>query len=249
MIISLLAMREIRSKSLIEMVRQTASKTKEAITGKHDIHKAYDEDFFALNLIDSRPQAEWLAPRIADAFSVKSVVDYGCATGHWIDAFLRTGIDARGIEGSSAAKDALVCPANRFTLADLRHPAPQISDAFVDLSISIGVSEHIEERFADNYLDNIIRCRPRIVLLTVPPNATRGHNHVNERPRSYWISRMFARGYLPDSEKAETIARLIAQGRQLREVPLIMQHPTIVHWGVWFSDAITKNLIVFSAKS
>jgi len=230
------------------LLRKVAKKTKETVTGKYDVHAAYDDDFFAFNLADSRPQAEWLAPRIAAVFNVKSVYDFGCATGHWIDAFLRAGVDARGFEGSPAAKNALVCPADRVTIGDLRYPLPDFS-ARADLTMSIEVAEHIEERFADNYLDNIVKPRPQTVLLTAAPPGQGGHHHVNEQPPAYWIAKMANRGYALDAKKADAITGIIAQGRQLKDVPTVMKHPTIPHEGVWFPDWISQNLLVFSRST
>jgi SAM-dependent methyltransferase len=227
------------------LAQKVIRKTKEAVTGKYDVHAAYDDDFFSFNLADSRPQAEWLAPRIAAVFNVKSVYDFGCATGHWIDAFLRAGVDARGFEGSPAAKNALVCPADRVTIGDLRYPLPDFN-ARADLAMSIEVAEHIEERFADNYLDNIVKCQPHTVLLTAAPPGQGGHHHVNEQPPAYWIAKMAARGYAIDERKADAVTGMIAQGYALVDVPPVMQHPTITHKGVWFPDWISKNLLVFS---
>src|SRR6266700_6415547 len=104
------------------LARKIVRKSREALTGKYELDNAYGGDFFAFNLADSRPQAEWLAPKMAAAFKIKSMIDLGCATGHWVDAFLRAGVDARGFEGAPSARNSLICPVDRVTFADLRYP-------------------------------------------------------------------------------------------------------------------------------
>jgi Methyltransferase domain len=224
--------------------RKALKRSKEFLTGRYEL-SVYDDEFFRFILADSRPQAEWLAPKIANEFGVRSVIDLGCASGHWVDAFMRAGADARGIEGSESAKASLVCAEDRVKFADLRFPLTD-APSHADLVMSIEVAEHIEEKYADTFLANIVRYTPNIILLTAATPGQGGHYHVNEQPQAYWISKMAALGYQFDEAKAAIISKFINEGQELENVPEIMKHPTAKHDGVWFPDWISTNLLVFS---
>jgi hypothetical protein len=222
-----------------------ARKSKELITGKYNLVNAYDGNFFLFNLADSRPQAEWLAPKLAHSLGIKSMMDIGCATGHWVGAFINCGVDARGIEGSIEAKRHLVCPQDRVAFADLRKPL--ISPARdVDLVISLEVAEHIETKYADTFLQNIVRYNPKCIFLTAAPPGQGGHYHVNEQPFDYWINRLKKLGYALDQKTKDIVVSLVHEGRNLKTVPAIMKHPDEKHDGVWIPDWMPKNLLVFS---
>lgn len=176
----------IMQKRLPRVAQRIIKRSKRFLLGKYALDDAYDDNFFLFNLADSRPQAEWLAPKLAKSLQIKSMIDLGCATGHWVAAFLRCGVDARGIEGAQAAARHLVCPADRVTFADLRQPLRQPAYD-VDLLISIEVAEHIEGKYVDTFIANMVRYRPRLIFITGAPPGQGGRFHVNEQPHDYWI--------------------------------------------------------------
>lgn len=226
------------------LTRKVLRKSKETLTGKYELNNAYDEGFFAYNLADSRPQAEWLAPRLAQALNIKSCVDIGCATGHWVSAFLKAGVDAIGVEGSVSAKSQLLCPADRVTFADLREPLT-LPAKKVDLVMSIEVAEHIEPKFVDQYLANITRFNPGLIFITAATPGQGGHYHVNEQPFSYWIDQFRKLGYAPDATTRQIVSDLVDEGRSQKNVPAIMKNPEEDHEGVWIPHWMPKNLLVF----
>ncbi len=238
-------MKDVRQgKRLRGVAERTIRRAKQFIFGKYALDDAYDENFFLFNLADSRPQAEWLAPRLAKALSINSVVDLGCATGHWVAAFLRCGVDARGIEGASAAARYLVCPADRVIFADLRQPLAEPARK-VDFLLSIEVAEHIEEKYVDIFLANMVRYNPRIIFMTGAPPGQGGHFHVNEQPHAYWIDRLKERGYKYDQSLKDMVSEFVLEGRRLKDVPPIMQRSDLRHDGVWIPEWMPKNLMVF----
>lgn len=230
------------------LARRIANKAKQLISGKYNLDNAYDSDFFLFNLADSRPQAEWLAPKLAATLGIKTMVDIGCATGHWVDAFLKCGVDAKGIEGSRSASTYLVCPKDRVVFADLRESLTSPAKD-VDLVVSIEVAEHIELRYVDTFLQNIVRYNPKHIFMTAAPPGQGGHFHVNEQPFDYWIKQFQKFGYTPDQETKDIVIGLVDQGRALKIVPKIMRHPDIQHDGVWIPDWMPKNLLVFGKTS
>jgi hypothetical protein len=238
---------KLKQGGLPSVVRRIINRSKRFILRKYALDEAYDDDFFLFNLADSRPQAEWLAPKLTAALEIKSMVDLGCATGHWVAAFLRCGVDARGIEGAPAAARHLVCPADRVRFADLRQPLSEPARD-VDFVLSIEVAEHIEARYVDTFVANMVRYRPRLIFMTGAPPGQGGHFHVNEQPLDYWIERFRKCGYVQDHALKEMVSAFVDEGRRLTDVPPIMRRSDIQHDGVWIPDWMPKNLMVFSKQ-
>jgi hypothetical protein len=212
---------------------------------KYVLDDAYDANFFLFNLADSRPQAEWLAPKLTKALGIKRMIDIGCATGHWVDAFLRCGVDARGIEGAHVAARHLVCPADRVTFADLREPLDEPAQD-VDFVLSIEVAEHIEAKYVNTFITNITQYKPHLIFITSAPPGQGGRFHVNEQPREYWIERFEKCGYTEDLTIWQMVSSFVDEGRLLKQVPPIMQRDDIKHTGVWIPEWMPKNLMVFT---
>jgi SAM-dependent methyltransferase len=227
------------------LYRRVRGKLKWYLKGKrYSLREVYDDQFFENNLFDSRPMAEWLAPRIAKALGVRTVIDLGCATGHWIAALLKAGVDANGIEGSPWAKERLVCPPERVVIADLRRPVAMPKDN-VDLVITIEVAEHIEPQDADAFVANIVRSHPKHILMTAAIPGQGGHGHVNEQPASYWIEKMGNHGYQVDEPTKNLIVKFCDEGRAQKEVPEALRRRGAQPDGVWIPSWMPKNLLVF----
>lgn len=208
---------------------------------------AYDETFFAMNLADSRPVAEYLAPKIVAAFDLKNLVDFGAATGHWVNALNKAGTMAIGIEGSRSAKPYLVCDPEKMFFCDLRKPLQLKKFPFneADAVLSIEVAEHIEKQYADMYIGNMLLFKPKIIFMTAAIPGQGGHFHVNEQSNEYWIEKFKMHGYHSDFRAKELIASFCEEGRKAINPPPIMRWPAKNHTGVWIPRWMPKNLLVF----
>jgi len=63
-----------------------------------------------------------------------------------------------------------------------------------DLAISMEVAEHLDESYADIFLDNICR-HSDIVLFSAAHIGQGGDGHINEQPMTYWIEKFEKRDY------------------------------------------------------
>jgi hypothetical protein len=99
------------------------------------------------------------------------------------------GVDAYGLEGSTAAKGHMVISPERIVYQDLRKPfnPPRKHD----LCMSIEVAEHIESEFAETYVMNLAKLSNDI-LVTIAGPGQLGHSHVNLQLPEYW-DKLFAR--------------------------------------------------------
>lgn len=133
---------------------------------------------------------------LIETYKPKSVLDVGCGTGDAIDWFGRHGVPAVGIEGLD--QNAEKCPAP-VIVHDFTQGSLKLSG--FDLVWSCEVAEHIEERFAGNFLDAV--CCGKVAAITACPVGG-GFHHVNEKPRTYWIERIEKRGfrYMADLSEA-----------------------------------------------
>ena len=69
-------------------------------------------------------------------------------------------------------------------------------DWSIDFAQSFEVAEHIEEKYADIFLHNLLKDDPDVVLLTAAQPAQTGSHHVNCQEREYWMTKMKNMGYL-----------------------------------------------------
>lgn len=158
----------------------------------------YDKDYYD-GLVDPPIQesADVMATSFLVAFSPTSVVDVGCGTGVLLGACAKLGIAANGLEYSEAALD--ICrtrgiDARKF---DIESATPAGIQA--DLVVSTEVAEHLQERYADRYVDLLCSIADTVVLTAAVPGSL-GDDHVNEQPNEYWIAKFERRGYVHDTE-------------------------------------------------
>jgi SAM-dependent methyltransferase len=155
----------------------------------------YDQSFYESQAEGSRRSAKIVIGHVAPLFKVTSVVDVGCGVGTWIAEWLSRGVtDAIGVDGEYVNTSALHVPPEHFRPADLSRPL-DLGRKF-DLVQSLEVAEHIEERYADQFVSSLVRHGDTILFSAAIPHQG-GTSHVNEQWPSYWIEKFQAHGYEP----------------------------------------------------
>lgn len=124
-------------------------------------------------------------------FSPKRIMDVGCGSAVYVDAFSRRGIEV-------AALDGVPCPEEfgfpvDLIVRDLTEPFDNEWGRF-DLTLCLEVAEHIPEKFSNVFLDNIMKFSDTLILSAAPPNQG-GTHHVNEQPKRYWVGKLQQRGF------------------------------------------------------
>lgn len=147
------------------------------------LDEIYGPRFFA-----RRHRLNWRTPivcrAIQDVLAPKSVIDVGCATGDLVAEFLVQGVQAFGIEGSTACLQYLECSASRLFLFDLRYALPEQIPRY-SLALCLEVAEHIEPQFAHQLVNNLCLLSDRVLMSAAPPGQD-GHHHVNCQHPEYW---------------------------------------------------------------
>lgn len=211
----------------------------------YDLNKAYRRSYFEDNLIDSFPIASTLSKELISLLNLSSVVDLGCATGHWVGQFNLHGVDCIGFEGSKNTLHDLKCDHNKHFIHDLRKPLPKKFKKKVDLVMSFEVAEHIEKRKVKNYVKNFIFFEPNHILLTAAPPGQGGDWHINLQKKPYWLSLFNDVGYENDIDTFNKVSKIIDNLRNLNQnlIQSHMKNPKINHQGVWIPTWMPANLI------
>ena len=143
-----------------------------------------------------------MARAVDEIFRPVNVIDVGCATGDIIKALRDRGINAYGLEGSDQVLEYLEVDPEFVTIQDLRFPLEyEYTGGTFDFVSCLEVAEHIEPKFASQFLDNLVGFAPEWILLTAAPPGQDGHYHVNCRPPGFWIGHFMSRNYYLDGVK------------------------------------------------
>jgi SAM-dependent methyltransferase len=170
----------------------------------------YSADWFKARGHYSKPYHAF-AQAVAEVLHPASVLDIGCGAGYLLEGILDAGISCAGVDGSLAALDSqrpdvrAVCQLADLTILPEEALTVAVSGHYLrgcDLSVSIEVAEHVEERSLPAFLFWL--SLGRRVLLTAAPPGQRGNQHVNCRPPDYWIGALAAIGYRHNQDLTET---------------------------------------------
>jgi SAM-dependent methyltransferase len=128
---------------------------------------------------------------LMEKFGVGTVLDVGCGPGKAIDFFLAKGRIAFGVDGSETVKKHAANP-SRIFIHDFT-TGVYTSPANYDLIWSCEFVEHVEEKFADNFLTTF-QCAKMVAMTHAIPGQ-HGWHHVNCKPREYWVEKMKEKGF------------------------------------------------------
>ncbi|GAG74770.1 unnamed protein product, partial [marine sediment metagenome] len=153
----------------------------------YDLDKAYNKKFFT-----QRRSLAWRVPIVVDAvmevLNPKSVIDVGCGNGDLVQGFsyiIKS--PCYGIEGTVNALDSMeMWLSNYVFVRDLRAPLDEFLLQRAGLVVCFEVAEHIEEEYANVFVDNLCSLSDTILMSAAPPGQG-GTYHVNCQPWSYWF--------------------------------------------------------------
>ena len=153
----------------------------------YDVNKKYKKSYFGKRMNFKNEVYPLMGNIFQDILKPKDVVDVGCGHGILMDALSAESV---GIEASDEGFKQTKERGYEVHQLDLRFPL-DFKRRF-DLAISIEVAEHLEEKYADIFVDNLISVSNRI-LVTASPKVER--YHYNPQPKSYWIDKFSAKGF------------------------------------------------------
>ena len=163
----------------------------------------YDNNFFKKISKGSLNSALVIVPLVIEKFNPTSVIDFGCGTGAWLNVFKKFGInEVLGIDGSFF--DSCSLSENEYKIFDLSNKI-NLNKKY-SISMSLEVAEHIPEKSADLFVENLANHSDTIFWSAATPGQG-GDNHINEQPHSYWIEKFYKLGYKSDENFKELFSK------------------------------------------
>jgi SAM-dependent methyltransferase len=194
-----------------------------------DPSEIYTRKWFEDNYINDPEQIpawEIIADAIVKIFQPNTVIDIGCGPGLLVNALRMRDIYAFGVDGSIHAINAAPKEIRRhLTISDVTKQVTLKLLSEVNLVTCTEVAEHIEEKYAYNFVDHLTNYESKYIVLTAAPKGQGGTDHVNEQPPEYWISKFDKRGYVVNHTYTNELKKLWKPAERL-----------------WF---LAKNVIVF----
>jgi hypothetical protein len=156
------------------------------------IETIYNGDFYNEQSEGSKKSAKIILGLLLNCYNPKSMVDFGCGIGTWLNAGELYGIKTlKGYDGSWV-KGKIISENIDFTPIDFEDPKVDIKK--YDLAISMEVAEHLSTSAAIN-LVRMLCLSSDVVLFSAAIKNQGGTNHINENAQSYWINLFKEQGF------------------------------------------------------
>jgi SAM-dependent methyltransferase len=138
-----------------------------------------------------------VADRIVADLHPSSVLDAGCAMGFLVEALVKRGVDARGVDVSEyAISQVHESVRDRCRVQSLTEPL----DGRYDLITCIEVVEHIAPQDADAALANLCAATDRLLFSSTPQNYGEP-THLNVQPPETWTAALAKQGFYRELER------------------------------------------------
>ena len=164
----------------------------------HNNYKKYNK-FYHKIYFDNLKNITYEAAKVvlSDLYKIykfKSVVDFGCGSGGWIQAAweINNDIKVTGIDGEYI-RDILDFDKAEILYKNLEE---EIKIKKHDLAISLETAEHLSPERAFSFVSNLCEAS-EMVFFSAAVNGHGGANHLNEQSQSYWIKIFNDHGYDP----------------------------------------------------
>lgn len=166
----------------------------------------YDEEFYKQQSQGSYQSAKEIIP-IINSFipNIQSVLDVGCGIGTWLKAWQEQNklIEIFGVDGNDISGSFFYIDKSNYKKIDLTTTANAILDdikyslkssdyrrggvKLFSLTQSLEVAEHIDEKYAQNFIELLTLTSDIILFSAAIPNQG-GLEHINEQPPKYWAN-------------------------------------------------------------
>ena len=155
-----------------------------------------------------------IVPIIVEMFHPKSVIDFGCGIGTFIHEFSNAGVPKlTGVDGEWVNKELLSKYMKKEQFITHNLETPFISNYRYDVAICLEVAEHIDEKYADIFVNSLVGMSDIIIFSAAIP-LQGGQGHINEQWPEYWQEKFAKHGY----DMLDIIR------------PILWNNPKVFHW-------------------
>ena len=157
----------------------------------------YDSRYYATDVEGpAASSAPDISHSITSDLQPHTVVDVGCGTGALLEVLKENGCQVFGLEYSEAALKFCRDRGVDVQKFDLENEA-LANDQTFDVAVSMEVGEHLPEKSADRYVEILAKLSDTIVFSAARPGPPErhAHDHVNEQPKPYWLSKFRIFGF------------------------------------------------------
>lgn len=142
----------------------------------------------------TKDNLEQVAKRIVEDWRPKTVLDAGCAMGHFVAAMRDMGVEAYGVDISKYAIENVREDIKPYCVAQsITKPLPENFPKKFDIVFSAEVLEHIYEDEVEDAIANIANAAD-VFLFCSTPDDIEDPTHVNVRQPEYWAKLMAKHG-------------------------------------------------------
>ena len=145
----------------------------------------YNDEFFEWHLKHAREYSIKTMDWFLDSFDVRSVVDFGCGIGSYLECAHGRGLEVKGYEISESAKK--YTPESIQPFIEYRDCTQPFYVKGYDCVISFETAEHIEPKGTRQFIDNILKATQGYLLFTAAPPGQQGTGHINMKSRGWWV--------------------------------------------------------------
>lgn len=155
----------------------------------------YDSEFLSYTHSVATKSAQVVVPILKETLRPRSVVDFGCGRGTWLEVWKAHGAtDVIGVDGDYVDRADLAIDESEFRARDLGMTI-DLRRRF-DLAESLEVAEHLPASRARDFTEDLCRHSDTVLFAAAPPGQG-GEYHINEQPYEYWRAFFEALGYEP----------------------------------------------------
>ena len=156
----------------------------EIVKGGH-----YDDHVLIPNLIE-----------FLKAENAKSIVDFGCGNGYYVNEMVKAGLNATGFDGNPNTPKITKGLCGVMDLSIVKQLDPY------DWVVSFEVGEHLPKEYEDSFITNLHLNNKKGIILSWAVKGQGGTGHVNEQNNDYIKAKICGLGYVNDS-KTESFLR------------------------------------------
>jgi hypothetical protein len=162
------------------------------------------------------------------------VIDFGCGNGFIISEFKKWGVSVTGVEGNSNAIEYM--PDNIKSNIIITDVSKSLNFGRYDIVISSEVAEHLPEKAANIFVDNLSSHSKNIIFFTAAEPGQGGTDHINEQPHEYWIEKLNQKGFVLLKNETKGIQKYLqVQWKQS------VERPSYLIWNSMIFRRATKN--------